>query len=107
MVLLINFVSFYRRHTGGLYNIILEVDPDFPVNRDTLVDKFHEANILARKYFWPGCHNMKPYKDLFPNANLLLKNTELVADRVIVLPTGLAMDLDNIHKVVEILVSCI
>jgi dTDP-4-amino-4,6-dideoxygalactose transaminase len=102
----ISLLPYNETESNNFQYIILEVDPDFPVSRDTLVDKFHEANILARKYFWPGCHNMKPYKDLFPNANLLLKNTELVADRVIVLPTGLSMGLDNIYKLAEIITGC-
>lgn len=99
----VSILTYSETESNNFQYIILEVAPEFPVSRDTLVNKFHEANILARKYFWPGCHNMKPYKNLFPNANLLLKNTEFVADRVIVLPTGLAMDLDNIHKLVEII----
>jgi dTDP-4-amino-4,6-dideoxygalactose transaminase len=31
---------------------------------------------------------MKPYRDLFPHAGLMLSNTKTVAERVIVLPTG-------------------
>ena len=48
----------------------------------------HAENVLARKYFWPGCHRMAPYRDLFPNAGVLLEQTQVVAERVIVLPTG-------------------
>ena len=103
----ISIVAYDESESNNFQYIVLELEPDFPVSRDVLVNKFHEANILARKYFWPGCHNMKPYKQLFPNSHLLLKNTELVADRVIVLPTGLAMDVDKIHKLFEIISSCI
>ena len=31
---------------------------------------------------------MKPYRDLFPHAGLMLPETQRVASRVIVLPTG-------------------
>ena len=34
---------------------------------------------------------MKPYRELFPNAGVLLPHTSEVAERVIVLPTGTAI----------------
>ncbi|GMN01962.1 DegT/DnrJ/EryC1/StrS family aminotransferase [Erythrobacter sp. MTPC3] len=68
--------------------VVMEVDPAFPASRDAIVEALQAENILARRYFWPGCHNMRPYRDLFPHAGLLLPVSETVADRVIVLPTG-------------------
>ena len=65
--------------------VVIEVDA---ARRDAVVDALHAENILARKYFWPGCHGMKPYRELFPHARLMLPHTEEVAARVIVLPTG-------------------
>jgi dTDP-4-amino-4,6-dideoxygalactose transaminase len=50
----------------------------------------HAENVLARRYFWPGCHRMEPYRTLFPNAYQQLPVTERVAERVLILPTGSA-----------------
>jgi len=71
--------------------VVLEIEPGFPVARDEIVRTLRAENILARKYFWPGAHNMQPYKGLFPHAGLMLPNTATVADRVIVLPNGTAL----------------
>ncbi len=68
--------------------VILEVGPEAGVTRDDIVAALHAENILARKYFWPGCHRMSPYRELFPYSSLLLPNTEAVAGHVVVLPTG-------------------
>lgn len=68
--------------------VVLEVEPGFAASRDEIVDALVAENILARRYFWPGCHMMQPYRDLFPDAGKHLPNSNLVADRVIVLPTG-------------------
>lgn len=68
--------------------LVLEVAPGFPVGRDRIVKALEAENILARRYFWPGCHQMKPYRELYPHAGLVLPMTQAVADRVIVLPTG-------------------
>jgi dTDP-4-amino-4,6-dideoxygalactose transaminase len=77
----------------------MEVSEDCPVSRDQVVETLHAENILARKYFWPGCHNMKPYRELYPHAGLLLPNTQQVADRVVVLPTGTTMDMGMVNTV--------
>ena len=79
--------------------VILEIDPSFPVSRDNLFSALRAENILARRYFWPGCHRMKPYRDLFPHAGLMLPNTERVASRILVLPTGDSLSLDNIETI--------
>lgn len=68
--------------------VVVEVHDQFPISRDEIVRILQAENILARKYFWPGCHRMQPYRDLYPHAGMLLINTEVVAKRVIVLPTG-------------------
>ena len=68
--------------------VAIEVDERFPIARDQLVATLQAENILARKYFWPGCHKQKPYRDLFPHAGLMLPNTEKLADKIMVLPNG-------------------
>ena len=77
--------------------------PGFPVTRDRLVEVLHAENILARKYFWPGCHNMEPYRSLYPHAGLVLPNTQAVAERVVVLPTGVSIDETHVRQVTDVL----
>lgn len=87
----LSLFGYEPRERGNYQYVVLEVGSEFPVPRDALVAALQAENILARKYFWPGCHNMKPYRDFFPHAGLVLPNTAKVADRVIVLPTGTAL----------------
>ena len=88
----ISLLTFDEYERNNFQYIVMIVDKECPVNRDIIIQALHAENILARKYFWPGCHNMKPYCDLYPHAGLLLANTHEVAQRVIVLPTGTTMD---------------
>jgi dTDP-4-amino-4,6-dideoxygalactose transaminase len=84
--------------------IIVEVDEaTYGRSRDELVRILHAENVLARRYFWPGCHRMEPYRSLFPHASLLLPQTEKVAARVIVLPTGTGVDEEAIGVIGDIL----
>jgi dTDP-4-amino-4,6-dideoxygalactose transaminase len=83
--------------------IVLEVGEEYPVRRDDLIGALHAENIRARRYFWPGCHNMKPYRDIFPHAGLLLENTMRVADRVVVMPTGPSVSAEAIEAITGVL----
>ena len=78
---------------------VVEVGPEFGVGRDEIIQALHAESILARRYFWPGCHRMLPYRDLFPWADTLLPNTNVVAARVIVLPTGTAISEAEVETV--------
>ncbi|MGB5851324.1 MAG: DegT/DnrJ/EryC1/StrS family aminotransferase [Rhodanobacter sp.] len=83
--------------------VVIEVHETCPVSRDAIIAALQAENILARKYFWPGCHMMKPYRDLFPHAGLLLPHSETVANRVIVLPNGGAITEATISTLHDIL----
>jgi dTDP-4-amino-4,6-dideoxygalactose transaminase len=78
-----------------------------PLNRDQFIQILHAENVLARKYFWPGCHRMEPYRSYYPHAGLLLPETTRVASRVLVLPTGYAMDAASIQLVCDIIRSAV
>lgn len=83
--------------------IVMEVGQECPATRDEIIQVLHAENILARKYFWPGCHRMKPYRDLYPHAGLLLPNTQELASRVVVLPTGTTISLNDVTLICTIL----
>ena len=79
------------------------VSPDFPVSRDRIIEVLHAEKILARRYFWPGCHNMEPYRSYYPHAGLVLPNTDRVAEQVMVLPSGSAVQPETIHAITSVL----
>ena len=88
--------------------IVVEVDETkAALNRDELVAVLQAENVLARKYFWPGCHRMEPYISFFPNAHLLLLQAEKLAARIMVLPTGQTVDLVIVNKICELIGTAI
>lgn len=84
----LRIMPFTETERNNFQYVVMEVGAECRASRDEIIAALHAENVLARRYFWPGCHKMKPYRDLFPHAGLVLANTEAVADRVIVLPTG-------------------
>lgn len=99
----VRLLAYDEAERNNYQYVIVEVGADCPVPRDTLVDTLRAENILARRYFWPGCHKMEPYRSLFPHAGLLLPVTEAVAASVIVLPTGQTMDAQKIAVVGQVI----
>lgn len=83
--------------------IVLEVQESCRVSRDKIITALHAENILARKYFWPGCHAMDPYQQLFPHAGLVLPQTVSVSNKVIVLPNGITLLQSDIETIAQIL----
>jgi dTDP-4-amino-4,6-dideoxygalactose transaminase len=84
--------------------IVLEVDEESAgIARDGILAILHAENVLARRYFYPGCHAMEPYRSYFPHAGLLLPETEALARRVLILPTGTGVDEESIGAVCRLI----
>jgi dTDP-4-amino-4,6-dideoxygalactose transaminase len=97
-------MTYDETEKNNYQHIVLNIDKSkTPVSRDQLVDILHSENVLARRYFFPGCHRMEPYRSYFPNASLLLPETEKLAQNVMTLPTGTAIGPDDINKICEII----
>jgi dTDP-4-amino-4,6-dideoxygalactose transaminase len=82
---------------------VIEVDESAALSRDDLQRVLWAENVLARRYFYPGCHRMEPYRTLFPDAGERLPQTERLAERVLVLPTGTAMDPTGVAIVADLI----
>jgi dTDP-4-amino-4,6-dideoxygalactose transaminase len=94
----------YDAHESNNYQyVVLQVGDGTPADRDQIIKALNAENILARRYFWPGCHRSKPYLDLYPKANQFLINSEWVSDRVIVMPTGPALDSEKVDTAVSVI----
>jgi dTDP-4-amino-4,6-dideoxygalactose transaminase len=88
--------------------VIVEVDERRAgISRDALVKVLQAENVLARRYFYPGAHQMEPYQSYFPHARLLLPETERLVRRVMSLPTGTATSVQDIEKIGAIIEAAI
>lgn len=100
----VNMVVYDETVENNYQHIVLEINESHThITRDELVEVLHAENVLARRYFYPGCHRMEPYRSYFPNAGLLLPETEKLTEQVLVLPTGTAINPEDIRKVCQII----
>lgn len=88
----LRLLTFNENEKCNYQYIVVEIDETIAgISRDELVHVLHAENIIARRYFYPGCHRMEPYRTNYPDAGLALPLTEQLADRVMTLPTGTAV----------------
>ncbi len=81
---------------------MLEIDAEQTVvSRDQLIQILYRENVLARRYFYPGCHRTAPYNVTHPGVSL--PETERICDRVLSLPTGTAVSPADITTICEII----
>lgn len=103
----VSLLPLERGEKSNYQYVVLEVDESAPVTRDALLSTLREKNVLARRYFWPSVHRMEPYRTESPEAGRRLPHTERVSERVIVLPTGTAVDEDAIDTIVGIIATAL
>lgn len=88
----VQMIQYDPQERNNYQYVVIEVDEvKACISRDILVDILHKENIRVRRYFYPGCHQMEPYRSYFPNAGLLLPETERLTKKVIQLPTGMSV----------------
>jgi len=100
----VTLVAYDEAEKCNYQYVVLEIDETVAqVSRDQLQEVLWAENVLARRYFHPGCHRMEPYRSYFPHADLLLPNTERLVAQVLSLPTGTTVGPDKIRKICQII----
>jgi dTDP-4-amino-4,6-dideoxygalactose transaminase len=96
----VELMTYDEDETCNYQYIVIEIDKEkTKITRDRLMKVLHAENVLVRRYFYPGCHRMEPYKTDFPDAGDKLPNTEKLTERVLTLPTGTAVSAADIEKI--------
>lgn len=100
----IKMLSYDECEKNNFQYIIVEIDEKKTgINRNHLMNILHAENIRARRYFYPSCHRMEPYKSYFPNAGILLHETEKLSECVLCLPTGTAIGPSEISRICQVI----
>lgn len=98
-------VEFDENEKCNYQYVVIEVDEGISrLSRDVLIKILQAENVLARRYFYPGVHQMEPYHSYYPNAGLLLPETGKLTRKVLQLPTGTAIGEDEIRYICQLIV---
>ena len=100
----IRLINYDGREKNNYQYVVIEIDEEYAgLSRDILMKILNAENILSRRYFYPGCHQMEPYRSYFPNAGLVLPQTEKLTLKVLQLPTGTAVGREEILDICQLI----
>ncbi len=88
----IGLIAYDEAEWCNRHYVVIEVDQSATLSRDELQRILWAENVLVRRYFFPGCHRMEPYRSELPCARRELPEAERLTDRLLALPTGTAID---------------
>ncbi len=102
----IDFVMYDEAERSNYQYIVVTVDVNgMDVSRDDLISILHAENVVARRYFYPGCHRMEPCRSGVVRP---LSHTEALAECVLSLPTGVCVEsgaIASISHIVRLVVA--
>jgi dTDP-4-amino-4,6-dideoxygalactose transaminase len=95
----VTLIEYEEKNRNNYQYVIIEIGEDARVGRDMLHTLLQTEGILVRRYFYPGCHRMEPYRSLYPGTEHRLPRTEHACASMLCLPTGMAIGLDQIRAI--------
>ncbi len=102
----IKLLPYNESEHNNYHYVVAEIFSEaFGKTRNELLYELHNHNVLARRYFYPGCHRMEPFSTLYPDAYYNLPETESFCERVIVFPTGTQIAHNEIESICRIVSS--
>ena len=93
----VKVIEYNETERNNFQYIVLQI-PARPegLSREELRLALWKENVIARRYFYPGCHRMAPYRDHGPYD---LPVTEQLSDELLLMPNGTAVSEDDIRKI--------
>lgn len=84
--------------------VIVEVDETRAgLSRDQLMELLRAENVMARRYFHPGCHRAEPYCSDPQYAGVKMPATDQLAQRVLALPSGVSVGIDKADAICRLI----
>jgi dTDP-4-amino-4,6-dideoxygalactose transaminase len=90
-----------KRPNNAYFPILIQ--PEYPLSRDALYQKFRDNNIHARRYFYPLISDFPMYRGLPSAAHNNLPVARKVAQQVLCLPIYPGLPHDQVDRVLDLL----
>jgi dTDP-4-amino-4,6-dideoxygalactose transaminase len=96
----VHLLEFDVSQRPGFKNIVLRLEDDWPLNRARTLDLLNAEGALARAYYSPPLHTKRTsYRTIAAT----LPVTEAIADRLLVLPSGYQVNLEDVDVICSVL----
>jgi dTDP-4-amino-4,6-dideoxygalactose transaminase len=100
----VTVVHYDPRERNNYQYVVVEIDRvTAGLSRDELYEVLWAEQVRARRYFYPGCHMLEPFKTRYPQYAGALPATEQLTGRVLCLPTGESVSLADVEVIASII----
>ncbi len=82
---------------------VIMVEPEYPISRDELYDRFRKDNIFARRYFYPLISNFPMYRAIPSASKSNLPISSASADKVLCLPIYPGLEEAALERTVHVI----
>lgn len=95
----LSVVSFDPEERSNYQYVILEIREPFSLTAEQLRERLAGENVFVQRYFAPPAHRQAPYPTFAGPIGGALPQTDALAERVVALPTGLAVSPDDARRI--------
>jgi dTDP-4-amino-4,6-dideoxygalactose transaminase len=100
----ISIIVYDEKERSNYQYVTLEIEETMTrVDRDQIQYILWAENVLARRYYHPGCHQMEAYRSRQRRSDYSLWQTERLSRHVLNLPTGTSVNTSTIGDICDIL----
>jgi len=96
----IRLIEYSEEEKRTFKNILIEIEDDFPISRNKLINILHSNNIISRPYYYPPLHEME--RD-YQVKNDSLPNTDYWKNRLLLMPCGYFVNIKDVSKITDLL----
>lgn len=98
----LRFLRYADANSNNCQYVVVEIDGS-SIDRDLVKSILRSENVFARRYFFPGCHRMEPYRSQNPLEQWQLPVTERLTEQVLCLPSNATMQPGDIAAICDLL----
>lgn len=99
----VRLVRYDEGNRNNFQYVVLEFDQSEGCGRDELHRVLQAENVLARRYFFPACHQMEPYRSWPAARSVRLPQAEALSRRVLSLPSGTAVGPKEVAAICDLI----
>lgn len=99
----LHLIEYSELEKRSFKNILVELNENWVIPRDVLIELMHAENLIVRPYYTPPLHEMKrSYKTYYS----ILPNTDYWKTRLLLLPSGYFVAKEDVQMIVDFLAFC-
>jgi dTDP-4-amino-4,6-dideoxygalactose transaminase len=102
----ISLLEYQKADANNYQYVVADIDPRIAgITRNQVFEILQRENVFCRRHFHPGAHRMPPFSGDPAYAALSLPTTDLLCERILLLPNGASVAEHDIDRICDLLAT--